>query len=70
MVIWIWNNKSKKEYIRKYIIVYGSVTGLVFAYGIVMFHFVGNLDKSVGIAGVTVPSWKRKQVQRLFFGRN
>ena len=55
MVIWIWNNKSKKEYIRKYIIVYGSVIGLVFAYGIVMFHLVGNPDKSVRIAGVTVP---------------
>jgi len=25
MVIWIWNNKNKKEYIKKYIIVYGSV---------------------------------------------
>ena len=55
MVLWIWNNKSKKEYIGKYIIVYGSVIGLVFAYGIVMFHFVGNSDKSVRIAGVTVP---------------
>lgn len=55
MVIWIWNNKSKKEYIRKYIIVYGSVIGLVFAYGVVMFHFAGNSDKSVRIAGVTVP---------------
>ncbi len=55
MVIWIWNNKSKKEYIRKYIIVYGSVIGLVFVYGVVMFHFVGNSDKSVRIAGVTVP---------------
>ena len=37
MVIWIWNNKSKKEYIRKYIIVYGSVIGLVFVYGVVCF---------------------------------
>ncbi len=55
VVIWIWNNKSKKEYIRKYIIVYGSVIGLVFAYGVVMFHFAGNSDKSVRIAGVTVP---------------
>ena len=55
MVIWIWNYKSKKEYIRKYIIVYGSVIGLVFAYGVVMFHFAGNSDKSVRIAGVTVP---------------
>lgn len=55
MVIWIWNNKSKKEYIRKYITVYGSVIGLVFVYGVVMFHFVGNPDKSVRIAGVTVP---------------
>ena len=55
MVIWIWNNKSKKECIRKYIIVYGSVIGLVFAYGVVMFHFAGNSDKSVRIAGVTVP---------------
>ena len=55
MVIWIWNNKSKKEYIRKYIIVYGSVIGLIFVYGVVMFHFVGNSDKSVRIAGVTVP---------------
>ena len=55
MVIWIWNHKSKKEYIKKYIIVYGSVIGLVFAYGIVMFHLVGNPDKSVRIAGVTVP---------------
>ena len=55
MVIWIWNNKSKKEYIRKYITIYGSVIGLVFVYGVVMFHFVGNPDKSVRIAGVTVP---------------
>ncbi len=55
VVIWIWNNKSKKEYIKKYIIIYCSVIGLVFAYGIVMFHFVGNSDKSVRIAGVTVP---------------
>ncbi len=55
VVIWIWNNKNQKEYIRKYIIVYGSVIGLVFVYGVVMFHFVGNSDKSVRIAGVTVP---------------
>ena len=55
MVIWIWNNKSKKEYTRKYIIVYGSVIGLVFAYGVVMFHFAGSSDTSVRIAGVTVP---------------
>ena len=55
MVIWIWNNKNKKEYLKKYIIVYGSVIGLVFVYGIVMFHFVGNSDRSVRIAGVTVP---------------
>lgn len=55
MVIWIWNNKSKKEYIRKYIIVYGTVIGLVFVYGVVLFHFAGNSDKSVRIAGVTVP---------------
>ena len=55
VVIWIWNNKSKKEYIKKYITIYCSVIGLVFAYGIVMFHFVGNSDKSVRIAGVTVP---------------
>lgn len=55
MVIWIWNNKSKKEYIRKYIIVYSSVIGLVFVYGVVMFHFTGNSDKSIRIAGVTVP---------------
>ncbi len=55
MVIWIWNNKNQKEYIRKYIIVYGSVIGLVFVYGVVMFHFAGNSDKSIRIAGVTVP---------------
>ena len=55
VVIWIWNNKSKIEYIKKYITIYCSVIGLVFAYGIVMFHFVGNSDKSVRIAGVTVP---------------
>ena len=55
MAVWIWNNRSKKEYIGKYIIVYGSVIGLVFVYGVVMFHFVGNSDKSVRIAGVTVP---------------
>lgn len=53
--LWIWNNKSKKEYVRKYIIVYGSVIGLVFVYGVVMFHFAGNSDKSIRIAGVTVP---------------
>ena len=55
VVIWIWNNKNQKEYIRKYIIVYGSVIGLVFVYGVVMFHFAGNSDKSIRIAGVTVP---------------
>ncbi|MDE5938592.1 MAG: hypothetical protein K2H37_05885, partial [Lachnospiraceae bacterium] len=55
VVIWIWNHKSQKEYIKKYITIYCSVIGLVFAYGIVMFHFVGNSDKSVRIAGVTVP---------------
>ena len=55
VVIWIWNNKYQKEYIRKYIIVYGSVIGLVFVYGVVMFHFAGNSDKSIRIAGVTVP---------------
>ena len=54
VVIWIWNNKNQKEYIRKYIIVYGSVIGLVFVYGVVMFHFAGNSDKSIRIAGVTV----------------
>ena len=55
MAVWIWNNRSKKEYIGKYIIVYGSVIGLVFVYGVVMFHFAGNSDKSIRIAGVTVP---------------
>ena len=55
MAVWIWNNRSKKEYIGKYIIVYGSVIGLVFVYGVVMFHFAGNSGKSVTIAGVTVP---------------
>ncbi len=55
VVIWSWNNKKQKEYIRKYIIVYGSVIGLVFVYGVVMFHFAGNSDKSIRIAGVTVP---------------
>ena len=55
IVIWIWNNKSKIKYIKKYITIYCFVIGLVFAYGIIMFHFVGNSDKSVRIAGVTVP---------------
>ena len=55
MAVWIWNNRSKKEYIGKYIIVYGSVIGLVFVYGVVMFHFAENSGKSVTIAGVTVP---------------
>ncbi len=55
IVIWSWKNRNKKECIKKYIIIYISVIGFVFAYGVVMFHFVGNLDKSVRIAGVTVP---------------
>ena len=55
MAIWIWNNKSKIEYIKKPVIVYGSVIGLIFACGVVMFHFAGNSKESLRIAGVTVP---------------
>ena len=55
MVIWIWSNKSKKEYVKKYLIVYCSVIGRVFAYGVAMYHFTEDSDKSVRIAGVTVP---------------
>ena len=55
MIIWVWNNKSKLEYIKKYITIYSSVIGFVFVYGVVMFHFVGDSDKSVRISGVTVP---------------
>ena len=54
MVIWIWNNRSNQKALKKYVTVFGSVMGLVFVYGVVMYHFAGNLEESVRIAGVTV----------------
>lgn len=35
--------------------IFSSIMGLVFIYGVVMYHFVGNPEESVRIAGVTVP---------------
>ncbi len=55
MVIWIWNNRSDQKAFKKYVTVFGSVMGLVFVYGVVMYHFAGNSEESVRIAGVTVP---------------
>lgn len=55
MVIWIWNNRSNQKVLRKYVTVFASVIGLIFIYGIVMYHFVGNPKESARIAGVTVP---------------
>ena len=55
MVIWIWNNRSNQKVLRKYVAVFASVIGLIFIYGIVMYHFVGNPKESARIAGVTVP---------------
>ncbi|MDE5909953.1 MAG: hypothetical protein K2H52_14605 [Lachnospiraceae bacterium] len=55
MMIWIWNNRNNQKALKKYVTVYGSVMGLVFVYGIVMYHFAGNPEESVRIAGVTVP---------------
>lgn len=54
MVIWIWNNRSNQKALKKYVTVFGSVMGLVFVYGVVMYHFAGNPEESVRIAGVTV----------------
>lgn len=55
MVIWIWNNRSNQKVLRKYVTIFASVVGLIFIYGIVMYHFVGNPKESARIAGVTVP---------------
>ena len=55
MVIWIWNNRSNQKVLRKYVTVFTSVIGLIFIYGIVIYHFVGNPKESARIAGVTVP---------------
>lgn len=55
MVIWIWNNRSNQKVLRKYVTVFALVIGLIFIYGIVMYHFVGNPKESARIAGVTVP---------------
>ena len=55
MVIWIWNNRNNQKALKKYVRVFGLVMGLVFVYGVVMYHFAGNPERSVRIAGVTVP---------------
>lgn len=51
----IWNNRCNQKALKKYITVFGSVMGLVFIYGVVMYHFAENPEESVRIAGVTVP---------------
>lgn len=55
MVIWIWENRSNQKVFKKYVTAFGTVMGLVFVYGVVMYHFAGNPEESVRIAGVTVP---------------
>ena len=55
MMIWIWNNRRDQKALKKYAAIFASVMGLVFVYGVIMYHFVGNPEKSVRIAGVTVP---------------
>lgn len=55
MVIWIWENRGNQKVLKKYVTVFGTVMGLVFVYGVVMYHFAGNPEESVRIAGVTVP---------------
>lgn len=55
MYVPIWNNRSNQKALKKYITVFGSVMGLVFIYGVVMYHFAENPEESVRIAGVTVP---------------
>lgn len=55
MVIWIWNNRSDQKALKRYVTVYGSVMGLVFIYGVIMYHFAGKPEESIRIAGVTVP---------------
>lgn len=55
MAIWIWNNRSNQMVLIKHVTVFASVIGLIFIYGIVMYHFVGNPKESARIAGVTVP---------------
>ncbi len=55
MVIWIWNNRSNQKALKKYVRVFGLVMALVFVYGVFMYHFAGNPERSVRIAGVTVP---------------
>lgn len=55
MVVWIWNNRSSQKVLRKYVMVFASVMGMVFVYGAAMYHFAGNPEESVRIAGVTVP---------------
>lgn len=55
MVIWIWNNRSNQKALKKYVTVFGSVIGLIFVYGVVMYQFAGNPEESIRIAGVTVP---------------
>lgn len=55
IILWIWNKKSRLKQIRKYIFVYCMIIGLVFLYGIIVFQFGKSQEKSVRIAGVTVP---------------
>lgn len=55
IILWIWKNKNKLKQIRKYIFVYCIVIGLVFLYSTILLQFGKNQEKSVRIAGVTVP---------------
>lgn len=55
ILIWIWKNRSNLNPIKKYILFYSTIMTIVFFYGIIMFQFWKDPEKSVRAAGITVP---------------
>lgn len=55
IALWIWDNRYRLIEVKKYVLIYGAVMGTVFLYGISMYQFGDNPEKSVRTAGVTEP---------------
>lgn len=55
VVVWLWGRRGGLRQIKKYVLIYCAVMGLVFVYGVIMHEAVGAEESSVRIAGVTAP---------------
>ena len=55
VAVWIWDNRTGRNALRKYGVVYAGVLLLVFIYGIVMYDFSAGDIGHIRVAGVTVP---------------